>query len=249
MSRLPDASSTGVDSLIDLSALPLSYVRLDDSGLRLGGLITLQEVIDSPSAATFADHTLAEAARLTSTSVLRNQDTLAGTLLDEEANPELAVLLLVLDSNAVLQKLGGSTTLPLAELRGDREAGIDGAILTEVFVPAPPPGARIQRCAAARTPLDQAILTVTALTLTVEGVFGEVRIAAGGIRYRPRRLPDLESELAGKRAEAEGVSGILNRVISHFAFPEDHVAGIEYRRHLLQILVLRALLASGPLPT
>ncbi len=247
-SRLTDASSADADSLIDLGGLPLSYIRLDDSGLRLGGLMTLQEIIDSPSAATFADQTLAEAARTTSTSLLRNQDTLAGTLLDPEANPELAVLLLVLGSEALLHTLDGSATLSLADLYRKPEACIDCAILTEVFVPAPPPGAQIHRSATALTPSDQAILTVAALTLIAEGVFREARLAAGGIRYRPRRLSDLESELAAKRAEIESVSSILNRVIPRFDFPQDRVAGSEYRRHLLKVLALRALLGGESPP-
>jgi CO/xanthine dehydrogenase FAD-binding subunit len=242
--RLLAASRDDVESVIDLGGLPLAYIQSDKSGLRLGGLIKLQEMIDAPAVAEFAGGALTDAARLTSTRLLRNQGTLAGTLLAQESSPELAALLLVLEAEVLMQRLEGSTTLPLADLYEDLDARIEGAILTEVFVPAPQPEARLQQRRVARTPSDRAILTVAALTLTIGGTINEARLAAAGIGLRPRRLREIESKLKGRRAEADDISVVLNRAIARVERPQDHIASADYRRSTLQVLIQRAILGN-----
>jgi CO/xanthine dehydrogenase FAD-binding subunit len=233
-----------VESVIDLEDLPLTYIRADGSGLRLGALTKLQAMIDSPPAAGFAGGALADAARLTATRLLRNQGTLAGTLLAQDVSSELAVLLLVLEAEVLIQRLEGTTTLRLADLYEDLAAGVEGAILTEVFVPAPKPGTQIHRRRVARTPSDRAILTVAALTSTIDGTIKGARLAAAGIGLRPRRLREMESRLEGKMAQAEDISAVVSRAAVSIELPHDHIASDDYRRSALQVLIQRAVLGN-----
>jgi CO/xanthine dehydrogenase FAD-binding subunit len=242
--RLAAESRDDVESVIDLGGLPLAYIQSDNSGLRLGGLTRLQEMIDSPAVARFANGALTDAARLTSTRLLRNQGTLAGTLLAREVNSELAAPLLVLEAEVLIQRLEGSTTLPLADLYEDLDASIEGAIITEAFVPAPQPEARLHRCRVARTPSDRAILTVAALTSAIEGVIKEARLAAAGIGLHPRRLREIESKLKGRRARADDISAVLSRAAARIELPQDHIASADYRRSTLQVLIQRAILGD-----
>ena len=201
-------------------------------------------MIDSPAVAGFADGALTDAARLTITRPLRNQATLAGTLLARDANSELVAPLLVLEAEVLIQRIEGSTTLRLADLYEDLDASIAGAILTEAFVPAPQPEARLHRCRVARTPSDRAILTVAALTFAIEGTIKEVRLAVAGSGLRPRRLGEIESKLKGKRAGASDISAVLGRAIARMELPQDHTASADYRRSMLQILIQRAILGN-----
>lgn len=242
--RLAAESRDDVESVIDLGSLPLACIQSDNSGLRIGALTKLQEMIDSPTVAGFANGALTDAARLTSTHILRNQGTLAGTLLAREVNSELAVPLLVLETEVLIQRLEGSTTLRLADLYEDLDAGIAGAILTEAFVPAPHPEARLHRCRVARTPSDRAILTVAALTSAIEGTIKEARLAVAGIGLHPRRLREIESKLKGRRVGADDISAVLGRAIARMELPQDHIASADYRRSMLQILIQRAILGN-----
>jgi carbon-monoxide dehydrogenase medium subunit len=242
--RLAAKSPDDVESVIDLEGLPLTYIQADSSGLRLGGLTKLQGMIESPVAAAFAGGALTDAARHTAPRLLRNQGTLAGTLLTHDAGSELAALLLVMEAEVLIQRLEGTTRLSLADLYEDLDAGTKGAILTEVFVPAPQPGAQIHSRRVARTPSDRPILTVAALTCTIDGTIKVVRLAVAGIGLRPSRLGETESRLKGKTAQPDTISAIVSRAIARIELPRNHIASDDYRRSALQVLIQRALLGN-----
>jgi carbon-monoxide dehydrogenase medium subunit len=241
---LMDDWPADAEAIVDLADLPLAYIETDPSGLRLGGMTKLQEIVDSRAARCFASGTLANAARITTGSVLRNQLSLADTLLCEELNPDLAALLLALRTEVQLQRLGGPTTLPLADLYEDIDAGIERAILAEVFIPAPEPDTRVRRCRLSRTRADKALLTVAAATACVDGVIRNLQLAAAGIGLRPRRLLRMESLLAGLRAENSAISQALSDLPAQICLPENHIASGEYRSQALQVLVARAILGD-----
>lgn len=72
-----------VETVINLKTIPgLKEIRVDDTGLRLGALVTLTEVADSD---IVKEHwpALAEAARRTASPVLRNIGTIAGNICQE----------------------------------------------------------------------------------------------------------------------------------------------------------------------
>ncbi len=236
-------SPSGLESLIDLGRLPLAYIRDDRGALRLGALTRLQDLIDSPVLAGFASGVLADAVRATATPSLRHLATLSGTLLRGRRS-ELAPLLIVLQAEVELQRAESSTAIPLADLYEDLGGDIQGAILTEVFVPAPPPHARICRRHIARTPSDRPLLAVAALTLVGDGTVRQASIAAAGIGLPPRRLREVESGLSGRRFDAEDVEEAVSRAISHLDLPQDHCAGADYRRAALQVLIRRAVLGD-----
>jgi CO/xanthine dehydrogenase FAD-binding subunit len=233
----------GGEVIVDVSALPLSYVEGGSSRLRLGGMTTLQEIVDSPSVRCFASGTLPDAARSTAGSVLRNQLTLAETLLSGELSPDLAVLLLVLGAEVLIHRLGGSISLPLADLYDDVRAVMEGSILAEVSVPAPEPMARVCRCRLARTTADRALLTVAAASTCSEGTFRSVQVAAAGIGLPPRRMSEAESSLEGRSADAGSVSEALD-ALAQFDIPENDVAGSGYRNQTLKVLIRRAVLGD-----
>ncbi len=233
-----------VESLIDLGNLGLGFVRPEGTGLRLGGMTGLQVLIESPEAASFASGALIDAARRTTSRLQRNQLSLTAALLSERCSRELAILLVLLEAEALIQRLDGTTTLPLGDLYADLEACIDGAILTELFVPGPPPGNQIHQCRVARTRADRAILAVAALTSLDAGRIRSARIAAGGISLKPARLGELEGVLVGLPAEMREVSSVVRHSLAPMTLPDDSIAGEDYRRSVLEALVVRALLGD-----
>jgi CO/xanthine dehydrogenase FAD-binding subunit len=172
--------SHGNDTAIDLSSLPLCYTQTDGGALLVGALISLETLSNSPSVRAFAGGILAETARSTCTSVLRNQETLATAILSDRANGELTSALLVLDADLLLQTTKGPAAWPIATLLENPETRERRAIPIEVRIPAPPSGSLLRRERIARTPRDRAILSVTALTRVVDGVIVECRIAVAG---------------------------------------------------------------------
>ncbi len=235
--RLSAASPHEVESVIDLKALPLAYIQPDASGLRIGALTRLQAIVDSPAVAQFAGGALAEASRFTCSHLLRNQGTLAGTLLSEDLNAELASVLLVLDAEVLIRRMEGQTTLSLGGLYENFTAGIEGAVLCEIFVPDPGPEAKIHRRRIARTASDRAIVTVTALVRDA-GIINELRVSAAGIGLKPMRLPGLELELTGRKLD--DIAGSVGSAVGRITFTPTPATTADYSRAALEILIQRA---------
>src|SRR5512146_975449 len=80
---------------IDLSQLGLTYIREDQGRVVLGATTTPAELAESPILRALANGVSAQAAHKSAASVLRNQATLAGTLISE-LDGVLAVALLAL---------------------------------------------------------------------------------------------------------------------------------------------------------
>jgi CO/xanthine dehydrogenase FAD-binding subunit len=236
--QLMAEDSPDVEAVVDLEYLKLSYIESDDEGLRIGATTSLAELVDSPVVRVFADGILAEAARLAAGSLLRNQGRLAGALLARIENGDLPTVLLALDAEVLILRSEGSTRLPLAALYENLD--IRGAVLTEARVPVPPAGARIRSFRVARSPADQAILTVAALTRQAKGVLAEYRVAAAGVGPRPKRLLKLESALAAVEPATEIFRATVAREVGKLELPGDLLASAEYRRAVLPVLVRRA---------
>lgn len=233
-----------VDAVVDLGELPLTEITQDVDGLRLGGLVRLSALAESPEVQAFADGVVADVARATATSLLRNQATLAGSLLTRLPRSEFVPVLLVLDADVTLQRAEGPEAMPLVMLYDNLYEHTRQAVITEVRLPTLPDGARIRRHRVARSPADQPILSVTALTRVADGTFAEVRIAAAGIGPHPRRLTAVEDELLGVATTAEDVTSAVEPLVDQLALPDDSLASAEYRRSTLPVLVRRAVLGT-----
>jgi len=226
------------EAVVDLSALPLSYIARDGAFLRIGALTRLHEISQDPALRGFAGGLVAEAARLSDSSLLRNQATLAGTILSP-TGVELVSALLVLDAQVQLQSAAGPATRHISQIEPE---SCRRAILTEVILPEPPSGWRTRRERISRTPSDRPILSITAIALIIDGSISGCRIAVAGSELHPIRLRNLESALAG----TPGRSEIIDAACSKDATLIDmQGSGAEYRRAMIPVLISRAVLGSS----
>ena len=242
--QLAAESGRGLEAAIDLSALPLAYIAMDGAALRIGGLARLEELSKAPAVRAFADGLLADAARLTCTSLLRSQATVAGTILSPGANGELASALLVLDAETQLQTLEGPMTSSISHLL-EKPATCQRAILIEVRLPEPPFGSLIRRERIARTPADRSIVSVTVVAQMASGSIAACRIAAAGAGLRPMRLRNVETALAGAVARVDLIDSALKKEAALLELPDSPLASAEYRRAMLPVLISRAMLRSN----
>jgi CO/xanthine dehydrogenase FAD-binding subunit len=232
----------GPEAVVDLSALPLAYIARPDAALRIGGLTRLEEISNDPTLRGFAGGLVSQAARLSCSSLLRNQGTLAGTILSPSGG-ELVSVLLALDALVLLQTLEGPVTRHISQLEGPESCR--RAILIEVLCPEPPPGSRIRRERIARTPADRAILSVTAIAQVIDGSIAGCRVSVAGAGLRPMRLRNLETALAGAPARAEIIDSVSRKEAALIEMHDSTLAGTEYRRAMIPVLISRAVLGSG----
>ncbi len=225
-----------VRSVVDLSGLELDYIREQDGAAAIGAMTRLEEIAESAALRESASGVLARAAHRSAASVLRNQATVAGTLIVEPAGI-LAAALVALEAE-VRTVPAADRALPLAEWLLAPATG--GTIVAEIVIPA----ASLRRRAAletvARTPRDKPIVCVCASVELQNGKVSTTAIALGGVAATAVRATAAERQLEGQPASAASIEAVAQAAQEGLKPPSDHRGSGEYRLEMVRVLVPRA---------
>lgn len=225
-----------VRAVVDLSALGLAYIRERDGAVAIGATTTLAALDEAPILRALANSVLAQAAHRSASSILRNQATIAGTLI-VEPDGVLAVALLALDARVTI--VGAQTrTVALDEFLAARASLLVGALITEIVVPLANPRAALQTVA--RTPRDKPIVSVVASARIENGIARDVRVALGGVGETALRAHAVERALEGQTLDEARVADAAKLASEGLAPPDDFRGSAEYRRAMAVVLTRRA---------
>ena len=227
-SQLIAADRRDITAVVDLSELGLSYVRREADQLRVGATTTLQMLIDLPDARAAWQGELARVAEQTAARNLREQGTLAGTLVSAESNNPLAVALLAVEASLTL--MPGPRSVALDEFLSKRAALLVGSLITEVTIPLNGSHERLAFEKVSRTPADLPIVCAAVRARVENRAAHDARIVLGGVADTPIVMHDPEREIPGLQP------------------PSDFWGTAEYRRAMAGVLSRRAVqrLVSGP---
>ena len=246
-----------VRAVVDLSALGLTYIRENAGAIAIGATTTLAELVESPILRAMANGVVAQAAHRSAASVLRNQATIAGTLI-AEPDGILAVVLLAMDARITSSPfppflLGEWVGGEVGFLARRAELLSQGALVTEICVPTTNPRASLQTVE--RTPRDKPIVSVCAAARIeiLRGVYTEqseraqndkvardVRIALGGVGETAVRASAAEQALEGQTL-SDAVIESAARTAAEGLTPRGDVRGsAEYRQEMAVVLTRRA---------
>lgn len=239
------ASQPQVPAVIDLSALGLDFIELSQDELRLGAMVTLQALVESPEVQRVADGLIARAAWLTAPRQVRNQATLGGTLLGETAaRADLACALLALNADLMIAPaVEQREMVPLETFYGG--GWLERELATEVIIACPPAGTRAALHRIGRTPADQPILEVVGVGRCQGDQIEMIRLAATGVGPRPVRLRQVEQALQGVSVNSTTFQQAVQRAAEGLALPDDFRASAEYRAAMLPVLVSRVIRDLG----
>jgi carbon-monoxide dehydrogenase medium subunit len=221
--------------LVDIGRLPgLSYVRDDGDGLAIGALTRHHDLTRDP---LLQEHcrVLAEAAKVIADPQVRHLGTIGGSAAHADAAADLPAVLLALDAELVARGAEGERRIPAR----DFFAGIfqtalgPHEVLTEIRVPKTTGGVYLKFT---RRASDWATVGVAAVR---DGA--SVRIGLANMGSTPLRAAAVEEALADGAAPGEAAA----RAADGTAPPSDTSGSADYRRHLAQVLVRRALTAVG----
>ncbi len=244
--RAPDGHPPG---LIDLTRVPgLAQIRLDGDMVRLGALVTHNQVAVHP--VTVAQgFPLARASWEVGSPPLRNRATVVGNVVTASPANDTLPALLVLDATvAVASQRQGERRLPLADfVTGFRQVDLaPDEVVTEIAFPALGPhqaGTFIKlglRRAQAISVVNVAVVLTFADT-DRQGPILEARIALGSVAPTVIRAPDAEAFLAGRLLDERSIAEAA-RLAAQAARPIDDLRGsAEYRRAMVEVLTARAL--------
>ncbi|HHU76484.1 MAG TPA: xanthine dehydrogenase family protein subunit M [Firmicutes bacterium] len=116
---------------------------------------------------------------------------------------DVAVALLLLGAEINILGIGGKRTVYLQDFFHPLGNALEpGEIIGGIHIPTPPVGAKQQFLKfTLRKPIDFAVVSAAALIVLDGGICTEARIALGAVAPGPRRFPEAENFLKGKRLE------------------------------------------------
>ena len=216
--------------LVDIGRLDdLRYVREDGGGLAIGALTRHAELIRDP---LLEEHCamIGEAAALIGDPQVRHRGTIGGSVAHADPASDLATILLTLDADFVARGPQGERTIPAsAFFTGPFDNALEhDEVLTEIRVPKAV-GTYLKHVRRAQ---DWATVGVARAR-----VDGRVQLGLTSMGPTPLRARSVEEAFAGGASPADAATHAADGTEP----PADATASSEYRAHLAQVLVRRAL--------
>jgi carbon-monoxide dehydrogenase medium subunit len=226
--------------LIDISRLAdLSYIRVDGDHIAIGALTRHHDVEVSELLGREVP-LLPAAASQVGDPQIRHRGTIGGSLAHGDPASDLPAVVLALSGSLVVRGPGGERSIPATEFfAGFMETALAAdEVLTEIRVPRLE-GAGWSFQKFNRRAHDWAIVGVAAVRRGSNG--GGAGVALVNMSSTPVRATAVEEALAGGASAAEAASHAADGLDP----PSDINATPEFRRHLAQVLVRRALEEAG----
>ncbi|HNW94023.1 MAG TPA: FAD binding domain-containing protein [bacterium] len=250
MTTLAKLEMPAVTGLVDLTALPLTYVNAARGGLRVGATTTVSELIDAPAGRKYAAGMLRQCGLSIGSTLNRNLITCGGNSVQCYFWSCLPVALLALDAQLVVARGRGRRRVAAAEFFARQPKQVLGAaaLVTELILPPLPPGTRAGFRKVAPTATAFAQVTVAALLRVRAGTITGLQAALGGLAALPQRFPELEKKYCGCPATDAVFAELAERLASHCQVLPDMRVSAEYKRMLVQTVtgdLLRALRDGG----
>ena len=217
--------------LVDIGRLAeLRYVREDGDRIAIGALTRHADLVHDP---VLAQHCalIGKAAAGIGDPQVRHRGTIGGSIAHGDPASDLATIALTLDADFVLHGPDGERTVPAAEFfTGMFMTALDRQeLLTEIRVPKVTAGTYLK---IARRSEDWATVGVAAAR-----VEGRVQVGLTSMGATPLRARSVEDALAGGATSSDAATHTADGTSP----PSDVSGSGEYRAHLAQVLVRRAL--------
>ena len=232
--------------LVDLTRLPLRYVKKRGAGWAIGATSTMSDLERSKALRGFADGILAEAAGTAGSRQIRNMGTIGGNLANASPACDLAPPLLALDASVVIAGRGARRTVALERfLTGAHRTALNGGLLVEIVVPARTTTSgraawSFQKLG--RLQSDIAVVNAAAgVVLDRKGRCTRARIALGAVAATPLRARRADALMVGRTFDAASIAVAAERAARETRPVSDVRASADYRREMSRVLVARAL--------
>ena len=231
--------------LINLGTLEnQNFIRLEDDGLHVGALTSLNEMEQSKTVRSFCP-ALAHAYHVVGNIRIRNQATIAGNLAEADYASDPPAMLMTLDARVKALGSTGTRDILLSDLLlGFYSTCLEpDEIITELIVPnlADNAKATYQKFTS-RSAEDRPCVVVGALCeQESDGTCRDLRVVVGAAVETPQRLESIESLAIGQKIDDELIKSIASQYANTLEKLTDVRGSAWYRREMINIHVQRAL--------
>jgi CO/xanthine dehydrogenase FAD-binding subunit len=231
--------------LIDLNRVSgLAGILEIDGGLRIGAM-TRQRALERSDAVSRIGPLIAEAVPHIAHPPIRNRGTLGGSIAHADPAAELPAVMLALDARFRAERAGGERWIDAADFfTGRFETAIEtGELLTAIEVPAPAEVTGWAFNEVARRRGDRCLVGVAAVVhIDTGGLCDGARIVVMNAGSTPVVAVRAAESLIGAMPRAQRIADTATMAATNEIDPRGDVhASAQYRRHLADVLVRRAL--------
>ncbi len=235
------------DAIVDLNGIAEQDRLAIDGGELVVGMLARHRTLETGAVPGALGKLLADTARFVGHLPIRVRGTFAGSFAHADPAAEWPMLALALDASIVTRSAAGGRVIAAADFfEGPFTTALrEDEIITEVHLPLlKDAGTTVLE--QSRTAGDFATVAVIAVVMVTDGTVSDARIAAAGVEGRPVRFTDAETDLLGNHPGPE-VFAHAARIAAEGVDPlSDATASADYRRHLVEVLVQRALDQASP---
>jgi carbon-monoxide dehydrogenase medium subunit len=232
--------------LVDINRIEaLRFLRPEVGGLRIGAL-TREAELEADPAVRRAFPILHDATRVIADPVVRNLATVGGNLAHGDPANDHPAVMVALEASIVAKGPGGERVIPATEFFLELfETALEPTeLLTEIRVPAPPPGSGAGYVKFERQAGDFAIAAAAARVTVVGGAVSDARLVYTNVGSTPKRVEHAEQVLTGspltvQTARAAGVAAARALDLA-----DDLRGSAAYKRRVVIAVTERALLLA-----
>ena len=229
--------------VVDINGIADLDAVVDGDGLRLGAMVRQRAAERSPVVVA-GNPLLATALQYIGHPAIRNRGSVGGSIAHADPAAELPGVLLALDGEVEITGPRGQRSVAAHSFFGGflTTAIEPDELLTAVRFPAWPAGAGGSFQEFSRRSGDFAVAGVAAvIRLAADGSIAEARLALTGVDATPVRATKAESALVGHSPTTSAWEAAAADAAAEVDPPADLHGSSAYRRHLVGVLVRRAL--------
>jgi carbon-monoxide dehydrogenase medium subunit len=212
-----------------------------DGGLRIGALTRHHTMETSPVVKRLFPVVNA-AMQFVAHLAIRNRGTIGGSITHADPAAELPLMMVLLDAEIILASPNGRRTVPAEEffVASLTSAVEDDEIVVEIRLPGLPQQHGWAFEEVARRAGDFALAAVGVVIKAENGIVTESRVGVMGVGDTPMRMYDAETILFNQAVDEQTLDDIVKAVREAVEPATDLHASADYRRHLVGVLVRRA---------
>ena len=229
-------------TVVDISRIP-GLDAIADAGdhLELGALVTHAQTASSELVNEHAA-ALAQAADATADTQVRNQGTTCGSIAHADLAADQPAAVLALGATMVAVSVRGTREIAAADFFVDTltSALADDEILVKIKVPKG--GSSVYRKLGRRGgDSDYPIAAAAVWVDASNGTVSDARVAVTGVSSKPYLATASAEAIVGSDGSADAIAAASSHATDGVVVLEDLYATVDYRTHLAQVYVQRAL--------
>jgi aerobic carbon-monoxide dehydrogenase medium subunit len=237
----------GPERVVDITRIPeLRGISVDGKGgLVIGAATTYAEIAEAVDVWA-ARPLVAEVASIIADVQVRNRGTIGGNVCLNLPTNHFPPVLVALGAELTIEGADGERTVPAGEFfeAPFTTAVRPGEVLTSVRVPARLPGGGDAFVAMSAGKESQSIVHVVA-SVRLDGTIAAARVVVGCAGPRPVRATAVEERLAGATPDEDAVRAAVHGLGATLAPVSDVNATADFKRHVAEVLVERAVLQAA----